>query len=299
MTLVDQRLASPQTNNNMSEPERHLKDYASRALQRSKHARLFRIGYELAAWLSPLAAVFGFFLLYIFVGIKPAPLFIVWGGFGVIAIFVRCRTLAKRYALDPQSVVLKDERQPILYLRSFKQDRDGGGRDYAKKTELSLTSALSDIGPLVAVGEPGEELPPLGATRFYFENHEWKERVKELMSMSGLVVIHPSNTDGVEWEIAAVKQNVPPERIVFVLASWLSLKRYGRRIEYDLLSAQLKDLMGISLPAKADGYYFLYFTEDWSPQFSRPSWFGRWTSSQSIASFRAALKPVFKNTKRS
>lgn len=284
----------------MSGRNPRLKEFASHTLKRTNKYPIYRIGYELAAWLTPLFVIAFLYLFYVFFHFLPAKWMLYLIGLGLVGLFVRFRTTAKRYAIDTQRAIMSDERAPILYLRSFKQDGSGDRRrDYPKKTELKLTSALNQVGPVVAVGQPGEELPPLGASRLYFDNREWKDRVKELMSISNLVVIHPSSTTGVEWEMATAKQILAPERVVFVLASWLALKKYGRQIEYEILVSQMRDLFGVSLPDNFDGAYFLYFAEDWAPRFSRPPWHKRWLfTGQSVVSLQNALNPIFQNITR-
>jgi hypothetical protein len=115
------------------------------------------------------------------------------------------------------------------------------------------------------------------------------------MSMSRLVIIHPDSSSGIEWEMTTAKESLSPERLVFVLASWHTLKRYGQQIEYDILRSQLKHLFKVSLPDEFNGAYFLYFTENWTPRFSQPPWYKKWLFTRlSVDSLRSALIPIFK-----
>ena len=47
---------------------------------------------------------------------------------------------------------------------------------WSPPTTLSWVAAerLANIGPVVAVGEPGEELPPLGPYRLFLPAEDWQ-----------------------------------------------------------------------------------------------------------------------------
>lgn len=286
----------------MADKKPHLRDFAANARRRTNKHRLYRIGYELAAWGTPvlvIATLYSLYRLQIIPQFLAVLLALTLIGFR--RLFIRFRKKAKRYAIDTARLIENDQRQPFLYLRSFEHDaRTTDRQDYfTKRTELKLTSALNQVGPVIAVGRPGEELPSLGASRIYFANEEWQDRVKELMQISRLVIIHPDNSEGLEWEMRTARQSLAPERLVFVLASWHTLKRYGQQIEYDVLRSKLKHLFKVSLPDEFNGAYFLYFAEDWTPKFSQPPWYKKWVlKKQSVNALRGALNPIFHNAAR-
>ena len=56
---------------------------------------------------------------------------------------------------------------PVLYLRSFADDGCAARRYGALTEEEQLAKALAWVGPLLAVGRPGEVLPHVGAQRIY------------------------------------------------------------------------------------------------------------------------------------
>src|SRR5205085_2988295 len=102
--------------------------------------------------------------------------------------------LGARFRVDSLDTILYDNRAPILYLRPFSHDMRATPHGIFKKpSEMILRAALENVGPLIAVGKPGEGLPPLGATRIYFLQSEWKDRVAEVMSISRLVIIETGN----------------------------------------------------------------------------------------------------------
>lgn len=153
------------------------------------------------------------------------------GGVGAAAahrgrrLFNRARQV-EAVAARGRTTTANDNRPPVLYLRSFADDAitaagvssGAAWSGLAVKTEEEqLAKVLSAIGPVVAVGRPGEALPELGAYRIYLREDEWKERVAELMREAALVVLRPGNTPNVRWEISQVMAHVQPERRLLVL----------------------------------------------------------------------------------
>ena len=123
-----------------------------------------------------------------------------------------------------------------LYLRAFTDDSLQAAqaprplssmRD--NRYETKLISALAPIGPVVAVGAPGEELPPSGARRLYLDHTVWQDRVRSLMERARAVVIVVGETEGVWWEIENVFEIVDPARValVFPVAEKTSLTDRG------------------------------------------------------------------------
>ena len=51
---------------------------------------------------------------------------------------------------------------------------------FEKTYEERLARTLRKVGPFVAVGDPTERLPLLGAARMYAADEEWQETVDEL-----------------------------------------------------------------------------------------------------------------------
>jgi hypothetical protein len=90
---------------------------------------------------------------------------------------VVCYMRGKRYhaIATHDLLVRKDHRPPVVYLRSFKADevtrRGTIFGDFQTEEEV-LAEVLSEFGPVVAIGKPGEELPELGAARLYVRDAE-------------------------------------------------------------------------------------------------------------------------------
>ena len=137
----------------------------------------------------------------------------------------------KYHALSADAVLAADERAPVLYLRSFIDDDPTGGRSLGARVwrsvrwhthvvsiEQELSRVLSRVGPVVAIGRPGDSLPELGAARLYARDDEWRAKVSELMLRARLVVIRAGPTPGLQWEIEEASRLLPSDRVVLVAA---------------------------------------------------------------------------------
>src|SRR5574339_970358 len=103
----------------------------------------------------------------------------------------RGRRLRQRDAL---SVIAEDPRPPVLFLRSFDDDdvhdlTSRTGRVGLHRTEDNLCHALRRLGPVVAIGRPGERLPEVGAARLYVSDRTWQDAVRFFLEKARAVVI--------------------------------------------------------------------------------------------------------------
>ena len=95
-----------------------------------------------------------------------------------------------------------DDRSPLLYLRSFSDDRVqlativSARRPFlelfsvrgADPFEESLAWELCTYGPVVAVARPGGPAASLGAAREYLPDATWQEQVGERMADAAAIV---------------------------------------------------------------------------------------------------------------
>ncbi|MGH4033901.1 ABC transporter substrate-binding protein [Actinomycetota bacterium Odt1-20B] len=118
----------------------------------------------------------------------------------------------------------------VLYLRSFTDDapldrpqrREGSAVMHhflisGRSEEEQLAAALRDLGPLVAVGEPGERLPYVGASRLYLPLDDWQDTVRDMMLNARLVVLALGTGPGTLWELVEAMRILPPERLVLLV----------------------------------------------------------------------------------
>ena len=124
-----------------------------------------------------------------------------------------------------------DPRPPVLYLRSFDADPQvlvtgpsrtsklAGLLSYAASVspEQEMAFILGGVGPVIAIGRPGERLPELGAARRYVSDSEWRTVVGELMSDASLVVIRAGDTDNLWWEIEQAMARCQRNRVIIVV----------------------------------------------------------------------------------
>ena len=82
--------------------------------------------------------------------------------------------------------------------------------------EQELAEIVTRVGPVIAIGKPGEPLPELGAARLYVGDADWKAKVIDMMARSRLVIIRTGSTPNLEWEIEQAMTRVPRRQILFV-----------------------------------------------------------------------------------
>ena len=167
------------------------------------------------------------------------------------------------------AVMQSDQRPPVLYLRPFEAE------SLLTSEEQALARIMEDaVGPLVAVGSPGDTLPPLGAARFYERNfgeggQSWQLFVREMLLRAQLVFIVPGGTAGLGWEIAQCREVVAPERLAVLVRS--SAKDYvafrGTCARAGLILPQL-DPGGFGWHGETDFIGLVAFGSDWTAHFS-------------------------------
>ncbi|MFF4920038.1 transferase [Kitasatospora sp. NPDC001261] len=141
-----------------------------------------------------------------------------------LLILRRTRPLAARGAAQ---ALLRDGRRPVLYLRSFDDDAtaarvDDGAEINLHSREEQFAAALGAVGPVIAVGRPGEPLPLLGAARFYLPLDDWQGTVRRLMDLSQLIVLRLGKGEGLRWEIGEARATQPPGKLVLLAPRGLS-----------------------------------------------------------------------------
>lgn len=177
-----------------------------------------------------------------------------------------------------------DKRAPVLYLRPFKDDGVANfassflrsrrklyfGGLFRRTYEQRLAHVLQYIGPFIAVGNPSENRPQLGAARLYVPDAKWKSTVSQLLDESQLVVLHAGESEGLLWELGEVFKIVNPLKIIISLP--MDEKR-GETIEkarYEKFRERSADIFPHPLPEADSGAQFLYFDRDWNPSLLVP-----------------------------
>jgi hypothetical protein len=194
-----------------------------------------------------------------------------WFLFGFI-----CYIAAKRRtAVSVDTLLAKDRRPPVIYLRPFGDDgkQMQGGLRYelsdsvralrGKTIEQRLAKVFTKLGPFIAIGRPGELLPELGAARMYVDNEVWQEVVEDITSKAQLVVLQAGETQGLQWELRKVGDTISPERVLLFVP--FPLKGRDREEAYSRFRAWAQTCFPGVLPERIGNAFFLYFE-------SAPSW---------------------------
>jgi hypothetical protein len=209
-----------------------------------------------------------------------------------------------------QPLAESDPRPPVLYLRSFKDDPVAAqGPQFVMPTggavgglltsfvgaitteEEQLAKAMDDIGPMLAIGKPGEALPELGARRIYVSDAEWQTRVRELMSRARLVVLRAGETAGFWWEVERVAREIAPEKILFLLPQDAKQYEAFRQKAQTLLPCQLPPYPSKAGSAIGSIRAILFFESNWTPHLVPVQRTGQ--SVDWVREFKRSLEPLF------
>jgi len=184
----------------------------------------------------------------------------------------------KLLAVAKSQAAAVDQRPPVLYLRSFEDDEKAatGVRQsglqilFGSATEEEqLSRAMNELGPFVSIGRPGEQLPELGAARFYVSHEEWHERVRDLMSRCQLAVLRVGRTPGFFWEVRNAVESIAPQKLIFLLPYDPDIYAEFRRLTADSFPRGLPEFQGG--PSLGGSYLggILHFDADWTPHILR------------------------------
>jgi hypothetical protein len=252
---------------------------ASRPPGQSRGQGLLRRGGSLLAW--PVALILS-------VGVSTlgyrtpwwvdAILFLIVGRVGTVIGNLAIRSWLKggqHLAPSGLEVQRSDTRAPVLYLRSFRADdvtsHTVPGPTFAayRTDEQQIARAFETLGPVLAIGRPGEPLPMVGAARSYVSGDEWQQVVLEMITKARLIVITAGEGAGLMWEIEQTVARVVPENIVVFIP-------FGRD-SYDSFRSRAEPYFGRKLPAWIPGQRrsstairaAVYFDAGWTAHFVR------------------------------
>lgn len=135
-----------------------------------------------------------------------------------------------------------DDRLPVLFLRSFQDDdlrvriRSESRSGITERLGLLNDSTFEDLvawiasrlGPVIAIGQPGCVLQPLGAARDYFDDDEWQTAVLERINVSKAIVYIVGRSPGAQWELAQIRDRGALGRTVFVFPPVGTQEWFGR-----------------------------------------------------------------------
>jgi hypothetical protein len=188
----------------------------------------------------------------------------------LISILFEKRRKQKRKNLEiiEYSELMNAETPFSLFLRAFEDD---GKR---KKPPSSLfTLGLSGLHSfeeeisfhfknknLIAVGKPNETFPQLGAKRLYLEDDLWKNHVSSLAQRTKVIIIKPSFTDGLFWELAMIEENAFWNKTVFYHMFKDDEDFETQKFYYNAFKKMLFESFAIELQEYSKKSKFSYFT---------------------------------------
>ena len=192
-----------------------------------------------------------------------------------VALVARGRRMRVRGA---ERALAEDERAPIVYLRPFDADSTEIATRWSSRQRISpfagvektyeqrLARTLREVGPFVAIGDPTERLPQLGAARLYAADEEWQAKVDDLTARAGVIVLHAGQSLGLAWEVRHVIALDAPERLVLSLPLHAKRKQPSRQERYDAFRQLFGDAFPRPLPERIGHSQFAYFEPDWTPR---------------------------------
>jgi hypothetical protein len=191
--------------------------------------------------------------------------------------------------MSSEELLKQDTRPPVLYLRSFEDDELAAKQVKIRllamarsdvvfsgtTEEETLAKVFNRIGPCIALGRPGEKLPPLGMSRLYFADSDWKNAVEMLIKQASLVILRAGSTEGFFWEFGEVIKAVDPRKLLLLLpfntinitevnqAEWMTYTRFiieaNKLLPRELPPFHVGRMMGTNLTGA------IWFEADWTP----------------------------------
>ena len=204
-------------------------------------------------------------------------IFVLISIFGVnrFLVFPLSRKIQQITARNANDEIKRDlSRQPILYLRSFDTDPAADRLAFllVSTPETRLVRVLHQLGPVLAIGRPGEKLPMLGAARFHVDGDHWQRVVSEIAAASQLVVVASGTTQGLKWELAHLFREEPPEKVILWTHPYLAgLGAQKREAEWGRFLAACGNLFIKPLPCVLGPTRFFHFLANYKPQPTGPS----------------------------
>jgi hypothetical protein len=123
-----------------------------------------------------------------------------------------------------------------------------------------LSRAFRGVGPLVAIGRPGDELALPGADQMFVTDDQWKQVVLGYLDQCSAVVVQVSNSPGFLWELDQVMRRVPRHRVLFLVDF------RGKWEEYPRFRDMVKASYAVDFPFYIGHSTFVYFEADGTPR---------------------------------
>jgi len=218
--------------------------------------RLRSSGGERSRWVVPVIAAAATFvivmatlpLLMQAIGLRPAsPVAQVAVIVAMLVFYIAMR----RAKLSATQLRDRDRRAPVLILRQFGDDFLEAGRASLGGTptfEHFVAGELNRIGPVVAIGRPGERLQPLGASRDYLADRDWQRAVTTTIEDAALVVVVLGDSENLLWEFRKAIETHGKRRTLIIVPPLRDRTDLARRWSGFVRASA--DLLGAGLPGQ-------------------------------------------------
>jgi hypothetical protein len=129
--------------------------------------------------------------------------------------------------------------------------------------EEEMVNALQGIGPVVAIGRPGERLPTLGAARAYVADADWQNVVTQLATHAALLVLRVGETAGFWWEFERAAKIPDGRRIVLFIPP--GGQQPVREQAYERFRIRANGFLSHPLPETINDGCIIHFDANWFP----------------------------------
>lgn len=105
----------------------------------------------------------------------------------------------------------------FLLLRSFSSEEEKGHSiERGFDEEYSIKTMLEDMGVVICLGRPGENMPSKSVLRYYTTHDEWERDVSYLVARSDMIIVRCGSSTGLEWELAEIARKDKLTRTIFL-----------------------------------------------------------------------------------
>ena len=205
--------------------------------------------------------------------------------FASCGVFFLALKISRRFAISTAEEVLSwDNRKPVLYLRTFEDDkqmvREDPKADALKwanpvllvfqgvigsvRFEEKLLAVCEQVGPFIGLGHPTDRNEDYsGAARLSPFGDEWKDVVLDLMDKSAAIIVRATSREGegMLWELDQIAFHELASKTVLYIEFNASDDDELRRLRYDKYANMIRDRYGVSLPPFHPINRFIYTPE--------------------------------------
>ncbi|MEU6225485.1 hypothetical protein [Streptomyces sp. NPDC047042] len=154
----------------------------------------------------------------------------------------RLRRRGRRHSVPVLRTMADAKHSPyVLYLRPFTSDVMGATMPHAfsrfqrvggslvntstRTVEEQISRSFGSLARVIAVGQPDETLPLLGAARLYLPLNDWQPTVASLIDDARLVLLAAGTSEGTLWELRQCLRRRAPQTLLISI--------YTDESEYD------------------------------------------------------------------